>query len=60
MYAPQLTIRGFGGGFEDEIDLVYKRAVERTGRCDEDLALRLSNFDGYDLASLACGFVQGN
>jgi TIR domain len=60
VYAPQLTIRGFGGAFENEIDLMYKRAVERTGRCDEDLALRLSNFDGYDLASLACGFVQGN
>ena len=41
------------GGFEDEIDLVHKRAVERTGRCDEDLATpAFRALDGYDLPEL--------
>lgn len=54
-YAPQLTIKGFGGEFEDDFDeLMCNRQFS------EEMALRLPNFGGYKPASVACQFVQGD
>jgi hypothetical protein len=60
VYAPQLTIPGFGGEFEDEIDAMYRLPMERGHGCDDDFALRDPDFGGYDAANIACGFVQGH
>jgi hypothetical protein len=31
-YAPQLTVRGFGGAYEDEIEVLYRQSVQRGER----------------------------
>ena len=74
-YAPQLTIRGFGGPFEDLFSTHLAESERRhtgytagsglttTGRpptCDVHIALRHPTFGDYEPASIACQFVQGD
>jgi TIR domain-containing protein len=68
-YAPQLTLRGFGGPFEP----VYEKALaddlassspgthttRRPALRREWLALRHPAFESFDAAGVACDFVQG-
>lgn len=54
-YAPQLTIRGFSGDFEDDFNKLLS-----IPQFYEEMALRLPNFGGYEPASVACQFVQGD
>jgi hypothetical protein len=73
-YAPQLTIRGFGGAFEDDIEALYANSIasdegigeanedsqpSRRTTCAEDYALRAPDFGGHSPADIACGFIQG-
>jgi len=73
-YAPQLTIKGFGGEFENDFDLMLGNSIKnhckssggegltKTGKaplCDEWIALRHSNFGDYEPVTIACNFVQG-
>lgn len=53
-YAPQLTIRGFGGEFEEQFDSLLARDPSA-----EELALRTSDLKAVDAASAACHYVQG-
>jgi hypothetical protein len=53
-YAPQLTVTGFGGEFEQAFDEIL--ATEPT--CEE-LALRTPRLDGLNAAAVACHYVQG-
>jgi len=53
-YAPQLTVRGFGGEFEESFDAL----LARDPNCEE-LALRAPKLDLLDAGSVACHFVQG-
>ncbi|OBB80301.1 hypothetical protein A5760_19635 [Mycobacterium colombiense] len=61
VYAPQLTIRGFGGQFEGEFEALYDLSCSRNpkGRCDEQYVLRDPNLATYDASGIACDFVQG-
>ncbi|MEX1031359.1 MAG: hypothetical protein WDZ91_15150 [Paenibacillaceae bacterium] len=75
LYAPQLTIRGFEGNFEEVIESWYKRSIEnytensekakgltidgKGALCDEELALRHPNFGKYEPSLITCNFVQG-
>lgn len=54
-YAPQLTIRGFSGEFEDDFDHLSSKP-----QFSEEITLRLPNFGGYKPSSVACQFVQGD
>jgi hypothetical protein len=73
-YAPQLTIKGFGGEFEKDFETLYKRSVFRhkkslggTGLtvngspplCDERWALRHPTFGNYEPSRITCNFIQG-
>ncbi len=73
-YAPQLTIRGFGGEFEIDFEDQYKQSVFRhktnlggTGLtfdgspplCDERWALRHPTFGNYNPSHITCDFIQG-
>ncbi len=53
-YAPQLTIRAFGGEFEGSFDALLAKEPD----CEE-LALRAPKLDVLDAASVACHYVQG-
>jgi hypothetical protein len=61
VYAPQLSIRGFGGQFETAFAELYELSRNRNpnGRCDEQWVLRDPNIGTYDPAGMACDFVQG-
>jgi TIR domain len=53
-YAPQLTVRGLGGEYEQHFDGII------AGEPDcEELALRAPNLDQHDAAIVACHYVQG-
>lgn len=73
-YAPQLTIRSFGGDlevvFEDEFQKsCTERATQTSGAgltttelpplCDEDWALRHPTFGDYSPAHIACEYFSG-
>lgn len=70
-YAPQLTLRGFGGPFEQVFDEVLADALAREPETQGDkanarrgprpewIALRYPEFDSFDAAITACNFVQG-
>jgi len=65
-YTPQLTIKGYGGLFENKIEEYYqlslKKYHEDKGRkylCDEEIALRNPQFGLYRPSSITCNFVQG-
>ncbi|HBG44251.1 MAG TPA: hypothetical protein DF292_03885 [Firmicutes bacterium] len=63
-YAPQLTIRGYGGEFEEEIESMYQESLnshmgKKTG-CDVEFALRHPQFGNHEPSSVACWFVQGD
>lgn len=53
-YAPQLTVRGLGGEFEQHFDSLLEKDPGA-----EELALRASNLKLVDAASAACHYVQG-
>ena len=53
-YAPQLTIRGFGGEFEEHFDSLLERDPS-----SEELALRAPDLKVVDAASVTCHYVQG-
>lgn len=53
-YAPQLTVRGFGGEFDQSFDAL----LAKEPNCEE-LALRAPRLDLLDAASVACHYVQG-
>lgn len=74
-YAPQLTIRGFGGAYEEDIEALYRESISRSAnktsgtalttdgnppRCAEELVLRDPDFGRYRPAMVAGGFVQGH
>jgi len=73
-YAPQLTIKGFGGEFEKDFEALYEQSVFRrktnlggTGLtidgspplCDERWALRHPTFGNYKPSFITCDFIQG-
>lgn len=53
-YAPQLTIRGFAGDFEETFDTLLAKEPKA-----EELALRSPDLHALDAASVACHYVQG-
>jgi hypothetical protein len=74
-YAPQLTISGCSGEFEQDFDLLLSRSINKhknytsgsgitiTGKpplCDEYIALRHPTFGDYESSNIACHFVQGD
>lgn len=66
VYAPQLTIKGFGGEFEadfnslDEFLLNSGKDSKRNISCDIDMALRHPSFGGHGAANVACNFILGD
>jgi hypothetical protein len=71
-YAPQLTIPGFGGKFEEIFDEWLEQSrikcqqakkcktnYDNIRTCDESIALHDPNFGNCKSASIACNFVQG-
>jgi len=70
-YAPQLTLPGFGGPFEEVYEKVLGESMLPTPESDgsgsrphhvlrrEWIALRHSEFESFDAAGIACSFVQG-
>lgn len=73
-YAPQLTIRGFGGKFEQDFDQLLEQSIKKCSKilsgsglttngspplCDEEIALRHPSFGNYQPSSIACQFVRG-
>ena len=61
-YAPQVTIPGFGKHLEAVFTEFYHQSLARDPTPDSDdlVALRHPSFDDYDLAILACHYVQGD
>ena len=74
-YAPQLTIKGFGGDFENIFDILLDESIlkyfikennstsgDRSIKplCDVWIALRHHLFGNYDSSTIACNFVQGD
>lgn len=59
-YAPQLTIRGFGGPLEDAVEALYQGELLRSTKVREELALRAPGFAGWDPSYVACSFVMGD
>lgn len=55
LYAPQLTIRGFGGEFEGDFDKLLNSTMYK-----DEVALRHPNIGRLDPAHVACQFVQGD
>lgn len=53
-YAPQLTVRGLGGEFEQSFDALLEKEPDA-----EELALRAPRLELVDTASVACHYVQG-
>jgi hypothetical protein len=51
-YAPQITIKGFGGSFEADFD-------ELSLSDPQTVPLHLDDFGGQDCAAVACNYVQG-
>lgn len=60
VYAPQLTIRGFGGEFEKDFDEVDIALKDRVNTCHIDMALRYPSFGGHKAGEVACNFVLGD
>ena len=73
-YAPQLTISGFSGEFDEDFDHLLTTSIAEhkrnssgsgltvTGKpplCDEYIALRHPTFGDYQPSSIACQFIQG-
>ncbi|ORV93155.1 hypothetical protein AWC12_01895 [Mycolicibacterium iranicum] len=75
VYAPQLTIPGFGGQFEDVFGALYERSVvesrardsqlrgasspKHPPRCDDQYVLRDPDLASYSPSGIACDFFQG-
>lgn len=60
-YAPQLTIRGFGGEFEHEFERWYKHSLSKNGKaCAEIIPLRHPTFGNYKASNIACNFILGD
>jgi hypothetical protein len=69
-YAPQVTIRGLGGEFEELFEDWYQNSLKRhleerklgnrVRKIQELLALRDPTFGDYEPATIACNFVQGD
>ena len=58
-YAPQLTIRGFGGPFEEIFDAAIEEDRGR-GKVEEEYGLRDPRIEEADYASVAGQFVMGD
>lgn len=52
-YAPQLTIPGFGGEFEEDFDILMNKQKYI------ELSLRYENYTDMDAGTVACNFIQG-
>jgi len=59
-YAPQLTIKGFSGEFEEDFEKLLEQSMHGSKLNREEIALRHPTFGNYESASVACQFVQGD